>query len=86
MTRPQDAPLLAALETQHRELAVLLVRLQRARSDVLPPPATHWRGSARHAYDSALDALGLTMDAGIAAARSARDRTRLAISEVASRA
>ena len=86
MTRPQDAQLLAALEAQHRELTALLARLQRARRQLVPPPATFWRGAARNMYDSALDALDGTVNASVITAQSARDRTATAISQVVSRA
>lgn len=85
MTRPEDAAVLAALETQHHELTTLLSRLTRARTELVPPPAIFWRGTARHAYDSALDGLGLTVDAGIAAVRSARDNTHTAITQLVAR-
>lgn len=85
MTRPQDAPVVAALESQYRELTIVLGALESARTDLIPPPAGFWRGVARHAFDAAMDGLVTTMDAGIAAVRSARDRTGNAIAWMVSR-
>ncbi len=85
MTQPQDAPLLAALETQLRDLATVLQRLEAARRDLVPGPADFWRGSARHAYDTAIETIGTTVDAGVAALRSARDRTGSAVAVVVNR-
>ena len=75
MNPQQNAAVLAALETQLRELATVLARLERARRDLVPGPANFWRGTARLAYDAAMDGIGLSVDAGVAAVRSARDRT-----------
>jgi len=86
MTRPQDAAMLAALERQHRDLSIVLARLERARRDLIPPPATFWRGTARHAYDAALDGLARTVDAGVAAVRASRDHTQAAIARIVSHA
>ena len=85
MTEPVDAALLAALEAQASDLGAALQRLQAARRDLVPPPATFWRGSARHAYDAAIEAIGSTADAGIAALRAARDHTASAAAGVAAR-
>lgn len=79
----QDAATRAALELQLRELVAVLAQLERARRDLVPGPAGFWRGSARHAYDTANDLLAATIDAAVAAVRSARDRTRLAIAGMA---
>jgi hypothetical protein len=79
VNQAMDAAALAALETQQRELSYVLMRLQLARRELVPPPATFWRGTARHAYDAAMDGLGLTADAAIAGVTAARDRTAAAI-------
>lgn len=83
MARPQDAATVVALEEQLRELSIVLTQLERAQRDLMPGPAGFWRGAARHAYDAAIDALASTLDAGIMAVRSARDRTRLALVSMA---
>lgn len=85
MTQPQDAALLAALEAQELRLSTALHRLEAARLDLVPLPADFWRGSARHTYDTAVENIGATADAGVAALRSARDRTSAAIAVVADR-
>jgi uncharacterized protein YukE len=85
MTLPQDASLLSSLETQYRELNVALQRLENARTTLVPPPASFWRGTARNAYDSAISALAATVEAGCAALRSARERTGWAIEQVIAR-
>jgi hypothetical protein len=77
--------LLEALEIQERQLGVVLGRLEVARRDLIPSPATFWRGSARHTYDAGIDALRGTVDAGIAAVTSARYRTTIAIAELIDR-
>jgi hypothetical protein len=51
----------------------------------VPPPATFWRGAARHAFDAAIDGLALTLEAAIAAVESARDRTSTAITGMGDR-
>lgn len=79
MVDPQEAAILAALETQERELSIVLMRLENARRTLVPGPADFWQGIARHAYDAAIDAVGMTVDAGVAAVRSARDRTSDAV-------
>jgi|GEM_PF-1641472 len=79
MTEPQNAAVIAALEAQARQLTAVLRRLEVARRDLVPGPADFWRGSARHAYDTAVETIGTTTDAGVAAVRSARDRTSAAI-------
>lgn len=85
MPLPTDATLLAALETQYRRLAELLQRLDLARATLVPPPATFWIGSARLAYDSAIDAMGGTVDGAVLAMRSATELTASAIAEVSAR-
>lgn len=85
MTQPQDAALQAALEAQHSALVAALRRLEVARRDLVPGPAGFWRGAARQTYDRAVETIGTTVDAGIAALRSARDRTSAAIMVVAGR-
>ena len=79
MSPPMDATVLAALETQHRDLTFVLGRLEAGRATLLPGPATFWQGSARDMFNSGIDALTATVDAGVAALRSARDRTGAAI-------
>lgn len=85
MPEPDDAALLSTLESQARQLSAVLRRLEAARRDLVPGPANFWRGSARHAYDTAVENIGTTVDAGVAAVRSAHSRTVSAIAEVASR-
>ena len=85
MTRPEDAAVLAALETQSGELSAVLARLEAARSTLIPVAGSFWQGAARLAAQSALEALAMTVDAGIAAVRSARDRTDAAIVGMAAR-
>lgn len=84
MTNPEEAAVLAALETQSRQLTAVLVRLEASRTTLLSSITT-WQGVARHAYQSAVDALIGTVDMGIAAVRSARDRTDSAIGGMAAR-
>jgi len=85
MMNPVDAATLQILETQLRELTMLHSRLVRARSSLIPRHSQWWRGSARGAYDSAVDAVEGTADAGIAALRSAMMLTGQAVSTLASR-
>jgi hypothetical protein len=85
MVRPQDAPALAALESQSRELTIVLGRLETARSTLIPSSATFWQGAARHAYDAAIEGVVRTVDLGIAAVRAARDHTNAAIAGLAAR-
>ncbi len=79
MSDPVDAAVLAALEAQRRELTFVLGRLEAARSTLLPGPANFWYGSARDTYNAGIESLRVTVDAGIAAVRSSRDRTSVAI-------
>ncbi|MCU1579921.1 MAG: hypothetical protein JWP19_2125 [Rhodoglobus sp.] len=85
MTEPQDAALIAALETQQRQLTAVLHRLEVARRDLVPARAGIWRGPARRAYDSALETITTTVDAGLTVVRSARENTAAAIAGVAGR-
>jgi hypothetical protein len=85
MIQAVDAAALAALERQRSELTHVLSRLRRAQRELVPPPATFWRGTARHAYDAAIDGVALTVEASIAAVESARDRTATAISAMGDR-
>ena len=85
MMSPVDAATLQILEIQLRELTMLHGRLVRARASLIPRHSQWWRGSARGAYDSAVDAVEGTADAGIAALRSALMRTGQAVSTLASR-
>ena len=85
MSQAGDAATLAALEAQLRELTMVLGRLRFARRQLVPPPATFWRGTARHAYDAAIDAIAMTVDAAIAAVTSARDRTTDAVARLGTR-
>lgn len=88
MNPPALAPnsaLLQALELQERQLQVVLMRLEVARRELIPAPATFWRGSARHTYDAGIDAIRGTVDAGLAAVASARYRTTVAVAELANR-
>ena len=84
MINPEQAAVLAALETQARQLTAVLGRLETSRTTLLSS-ITSWHGVARHAYQSAVDALIGTIDMGIAAVRSARDRTESAIGGMAAR-
>lgn len=68
-----------ALREQHRELGIVLARLEAARARTMLPAPESWRGTARHAYDAAFDGIVMTTEAGIAAVRSARSRTAVAI-------
>jgi len=86
MGRPEDLALVAALETQQRQLALLLARLHRARRELVPDPASQWRGPARRAHDAAVDTLAKTIDVAVTAAQSARERTGVALAQVRSRA
>jgi hypothetical protein len=70
---------LQALQTQYRELGIVLERLESARVRLMPPAPPTWLGATRHAYDAALDGLVMTTEAGLAAVRSARQRTETAI-------
>lgn len=79
MNNSPDAPTVAALENQARELTHLLWRLQHARHALVPGPAQFWRGLSKLAFDAALGGLAATLDDGIAALRSAIDSTRVAI-------
>jgi len=83
---PLDASLLADLERQAHELAAVLARLHRARDALIPGRATFWRGAARSAFDSAVDALLRTVEAGISAVAAAHDHTLTAIRVVGWRA
>lgn len=85
MINPADAAMLQTLETQLRELTIVLGRLERARATLVPNHSELWRGSARGMYDSALDAVVGTVDAGILALRSATTRTLYAVAELESR-
>lgn len=85
MTQPQDAALIAALETQHRQLTAVLHRLEMARRDLVPARSDIWRGPARRAYDTALETITTSVDVGLAAVRSARENTAAAITGVAGR-
>jgi hypothetical protein len=80
-----NSGLVLALEMQQRQLELVLMRLEVARRDLIPPPAAFWRGSARHTYDAGIDALRGTVDAAVAAVASARNRTAVAIAELVSR-
>ncbi len=70
---------LQALHVQHRELGIVLARLESARARLLPSAPESWHGAARHAYDAAFDGIVMTCEAGIAAVSSARNRTANAI-------
>jgi hypothetical protein len=76
---PEDEMTVRALQEQHRELGIVLARLESARTRLLPPAPESWRGAARHAYDAAFDGIIMTSEAGLAAVRSARSRTATAI-------
>jgi hypothetical protein len=85
MTQPQDAALLAALENEYWQLNDAVEQLELIRRTLVPGPATFWKGTARHAYDSAIAGLTTTVEAGLAALRSARDRVGYAVNQVVSR-
>ena len=80
-----DGPLLELLEAQRRRLDELVSRLEIARATLIPPPATFWLGAARLAYDSAISALAVTVDGGIASLRTASELTLAASYEVQAR-
>ena len=82
---PTDPTLLADLHLQAVHLTAVLARLTAARDTMLPEPSSIWRGSARGGFDSAIDGLIRTVDAGIAAIASARDHTLVAARVVAAR-
>jgi len=86
MTQPQDARTLAALEEQSRQLAHILARLESARVALVPTADRDWHGAARNAFDLAVSGLVSTVDAGIAALRSALFHTDRAIAELVYRA
>ena len=85
MTNPADAVTIAQLEQQCRSLTALLVRLERARADLIPIPGTVWSGLARRAYDAAVESIALAAEATSAAIRSARDYTRTALDVLTAR-
>ncbi|MBX3100824.1 MAG: hypothetical protein KF761_14765 [Salinibacterium sp.] len=76
-----DYPPLAVLQAQQRQLAAVIERLSRARTDHLPAKATFWRGAARTAYDRALDELRAEFDEALEIVRLAWQSTTLAIAE-----
>ena len=82
---PTDAPTLALLETQLRELSAVLDTLAWAAGALVPAKATFWEGRARESYDRAV----LRLDEGLVSTRDilalARQNTELAISEVMAR-
>ena len=82
---PTDARALAALEAQLRQLSVVLGRLAVARGHLVPADATFWHGSARAAYDHALQLLDTDIAATLDVVRFAQQNTRLAIAEMESR-
>lgn len=86
MTQLQDALLLAALETQYRELGHCLERLRFARSTLIPRRAAVWHGAARRAFDLAVAGLTATVDTGVVELRDALERTDAAIAELGARA
>lgn len=85
MTRPQDLHLLGALEEQSRQLSAAIARLEVARRDLIPGPAGFWKGNARRMFDSGMDGIRATADAGIAALRAALAFTNSAVNQVTSR-
>ncbi len=85
MTQPQDAALVATLENEYWQLSSAVEQLEFMRRTLVPGPATFWKGTARHAYDSAITGLTTTVEAGLGALRSARDRVGYALTQVVSR-
>lgn len=79
MTADTAQQVVAALESQVRELTHLLWRLERARHTLVPSPIDTWRGLTKLAFDSALAGIGVTMDDGITTLRSAIDSSRRAL-------
>ena len=75
MAQPVDAPALVALEVQLRELRAVLARLETARAQLVPPPASFWSGEARRAFDRALGAVARATDEVAAAVGQAARRT-----------
>lgn len=86
MTRPQDIPLLILLERQLTELVHITDRVEAAQNTLVPAPAAFWGGTARHAYDAAIDSVSSTIQSVAVSVRSARDKTSQAVREVQSRA
>jgi hypothetical protein len=85
MPNPPDPALLAALEAQRLGLSAVLLRLEAARRGLVPGPADFWRGTARRAYDSGIEAMAITVEAGMAAVRAARDHTAAALARMGER-
>lgn len=84
MTRPQDAPLLASLEFQYRELAAFAARAERLRAELVPPPSA-WHGAARRAFDAGMQGVTASLDDALATLRSAHGHTGDALMEVHAR-
>ncbi|MDO7883146.1 hypothetical protein [Antiquaquibacter soli] len=83
---PQDAALAAALEYQYRELALVVARAERMRAELVPPPTSAWRGSARRAFETAMQSIAAALDEAVASLHSARGNTASALGQVNSRA
>jgi hypothetical protein len=75
-----DAPVLV-LEAQLRTLSAAVERLTVARRDLVPAPATFWRGRARDAYDRCLRDLDDRLGSAIEATLLAQRNTVLAIAD-----
>lgn len=82
MIPPVDATLLSALQQQYQALDTALARLDIARASLLPGPATFWRGTARNAYNSAIETLATTVDTARASLQLARAHTGQALSRM----
>jgi hypothetical protein len=82
MTRPEDAPLIAALQYQHHELELLLARVERMRCELVPPPTAAWRGSARRAFSTGMQGIASAVDSAEESLRSAHGHTGVALMEV----
>lgn len=85
MTRPEDQALLSELEAQLRELNYVLGKLETARSTLVPPPASFWRGAAGRAYEAQRAALAGVIGEGILSLGDAKTSTELAVAQVMSR-
>jgi hypothetical protein len=84
MTSPPDALAITVLAERERDLAVIIAELRRIRWQCLPGVADAWRGTARHAYDAALDTVVLTADSALVSLERAHELTSAALAQAAS--
>lgn len=85
MTRPEDAPLVAALQYQLQQLEVLVARVERMRQDLVPPPTSAWRGTARRAFSTGMQVIASAVDSAAEEVRAAHGHTAVALVEVGAR-